>query len=191
MMNDDTQPLVPLPSRQAPPSGHPNRALWAAVAVCLAISLLSLALSGILVFRLVGLRQTVAGGLDAAIAALDSLDGEGIHFDYHLSQTIPFSGDIPVEQELLFPFQGKVPINTTVKVPVSLGALGEFSIDVPVNTTFDVDVQVPVSISQTIHVETDVPVDMVIPIDLGADSPLVTRLAGQVRDWLLELRESL
>ena len=184
------------PDTGAPP-GQGNRlppatrALWAVMAVCLLISLLSLALNAVLISSLVSVRQTAVAGLDAAIVALEDLGGKGFHYDYHFSGTIPFAGDIPIQQDLVFPFQGKIPINTTVRVPINAGALGEFTIDVPVNTSFDVDIQVPVSVDQTIHVETEVPLDLVIPIDLQADDPLLAKLIGQVQAWLVELRDSL
>jgi hypothetical protein len=167
-----------------------SKVLWVAVVLSLIISITSLILNGILLYRLISVRQTVSEGLDAAIAALDGLGGEGFHYEYHFDETIPFSGDIPVQQDIVFPFKGDIPINTTVQVPINAGVLGQFTLDVPIDTNFNVDIEVPVSVDQTIHVDTEVPLDMVIPIDVQPDDPLVQNLIDQVRGWLIELRDS-
>jgi hypothetical protein len=167
-----------------------SKVLWVAVILSLIISITSLILNGVLLYRLMSVRQTVADGLDAAIAALDGFGGEGFHYEYHFDETIPFSGDIPVQQDLVFPFKGDIPINTTVQVPINAGALGQFKLEVPIDTNFAMDIEVPISVDQTIHVETEVPLDMVIPIDVQPDDPLVQNLVDQVQGWLIELRDS-
>jgi hypothetical protein len=165
-------------------------ALWGVVVVSLVIGLASLALNAVLIVNLMSARQAAIEGLDAALAALGSFEGQGFHYEYHFDETIPFSGDIPIQQDLVFPFQGEIPINTTVQVPIDAGILGSFTVNVPINTTFDVDLEVPVSVSQTIHVETEVPLDLVIPIDIEPDDPVIQNLIDQIQAWLLELRDT-
>jgi len=183
-----------VPSDKLETGPRPQRsgscALWAVVILSLIISLASLSLNAVLIYKMLSVRDMAIEGLDAAIAAVDKLGGEGIHFEYHFQETIPFSGDIPIKQDLVFPFKGDIPINTTVKVPVNAGVLGQFVVEVPINTTFPVDLEVPISVDQTIHVETEIPLDMVIPIDVQADDPAIQHKLDQVLDWLLRLRES-
>jgi len=138
-----------------------------------------------------GAQRTAVEGLDAAIGALEDLEGEGFHYEYRFERTIPVSSSIPIEQEMVIPFSGEFPINTTVKVPIDAGVLGRFNIDVPINTSVHVDTEVPVSIDQTFDISTTIPVSMVIPIDVRPDDPAVQDAISRVLDWLLELRDSL
>jgi hypothetical protein len=193
------QDKIPTPKPIQPPStrtpvdrtpARSSRGLRLAVTLALLLSVVSLALNGVLIYGLFHVRQTAADELDRAIAALDNLEGEGFHYDYRFQQTVPFSGDIPINQELVFPFEGDIPIKTTVQVPIDAGILGKFVIDVPIDTTFHVDLEVPVQIDQTVHVDTEIPLDMTIPIDISMDDPEVQKLLDQVRQVLLRLRDS-
>jgi hypothetical protein len=202
---DQDQVLTPrpfaVPQNELPPpernrySAEPSprfasKALWIVAILALLVSLVSLALNAVLITRLLEARQMVVEGLDAAIAALDKLEERGFHYEYHFAETIPFSGDIPFKQDMVFPFKGDIPINTVVKVPIDTGVLGQFTIDVPINTSFYVDLEVPISVDQTIHVDTEIPLDMVIPIDVKLDDPVIAGQLDQIRAWLIGLRES-
>lgn len=165
-------------------------ALRAIVALCLILSLLSLAASAFLVYSLLDVRQTAVEGLDAAIAALDTLEGKGVRYDYRFNKTIPISASIPIKQDLIFPFRGNFPINTTVKVPVDAGVLGKFVVEVPINTSVPVSVSVPIHVDQTVNVSTTLPISMTIPIDIKADDPAIQKVLGGVREWLVRLRRS-
>jgi hypothetical protein len=179
-------PLDEVRVESRPPSS--NKALWVAVVISLVIGITSLTLNAVLIIKLLSVRQMAVDGLDAAIAAVDNFGGQGFQYEYHFNETIPFKGDIPIKQDLVFPFKGDIPINTTVSVPINAGALGTFNISVPIDTVFPVDLEVPVSVDQTVHVETEVPLDMVIPINIQPDDPLVQDLLGKVRLWLVELK---
>lgn len=166
------------------------KVLWVIAILALVVSFVSLALNVVLISKLLGARQLVFDGLDAAIAALDNLEGDGFHYEYHFVETIPFSGDIPFKQDMVFPFKGDIPINTVVKVPIDAGVLGKFTIDVPINNSFYIDMEVPISIDQAFHVDTEIPLDMVIPIDVQMDDPVISNQLDQIRAWLIELRGS-
>ncbi len=169
--------------------GRPSGALWAVAILALVVGLASLALNGVLIYKLLSVGQTAADGLDAAIVALQNLDGEGFRYEYRFNQTVPFSGDIPFKQDLIFPFKGDIPINTTVRVPIDAGMLGTFTVDVPINTTFHVDLEVPIKVDQTIHVDTAIPLDVVIPIEVQGDDPAIQKLIEPVLEWLRALRD--
>jgi hypothetical protein len=181
----------PLPQAVSPEAGARRIpcALWALVVFSLLISLASLALNAVLVYRLVAVREKVVGGLDASIAALDKFGGRGFQYEYHLKRTIPFSGDIPFKQEMNFPFEGDIPINTTVAVPIDAGLLGTFQVKVPINTNVHIKTSIPIRVDESFHIETQVPIDMKIPIDVQPDDPAIQELIGPIRTWLLELRE--
>ena len=175
---------------QEPRPRSASKGLWVVAILALVVSLASLALNAVLILKLLGARQFVVEGLDAAIAALDNLEGEGFHYEYHFVETMPFSGDIPFKQDMVFPFKGDIPINTVVKVPIDAGALGQFTIDVPINNSFYIDMEVPISIDQAFHVDTEIPLDMVIPIDVQMDDPMISNQLDQIQTWLIGLRES-
>ena len=189
--------VTPLPFALPPedvnvePSRRPSsRALWIAVGLCLFISLTSLALNGILIYSLLDARQTAIEGLDAAIAALDSFGGNGFHYEYNFEREIPITTDVPIQQDLIFPFEGDFPINTTVEVPIDAGVLGTFLIEVPIDTSIYVNTTVPIHVDQAFHISTTIPVSMTVPIDVQPDDPAVQDLIGEVREWLIRLRQS-
>jgi hypothetical protein len=165
--------------------------LWVVLGICLVISVASLVLNVVLITNLLAVRQTFTAGVDQAISGLENLELNGFRYEYHLKQTIPFSGDIPFQQSMVFPFKGDVPVNTTIQVPIDAGLLGKFTVDVPINTSIPVDIQVPVEISQTFHVDTMIPIDMVVPIEISPDDPAIERLIDGIRDWLIAVRELL
>ena len=161
------------------------------ISLCLVVSLLSLALSAFLIYSLLQVRQTVVEGLDAAIAALDSLNQQGLQYEYPFSQEIPVSADIPIRQELEFPFAGTVPIDTVVEVPIDAGMLGTFVIEVPINTSVEVNTSIPIHIEESFHIETSIPVSTTIPIDIQPEDPGMQRLLDGVLEWLERLREAI
>lgn len=165
-------------------------ALRMVVGLCLVISLFSLALNGFLIYNLMNARKMAAEGLDAAIEALDNFGGDGFHYEYRFENDVPFSGNIPFKQDLVFPFKGEVPINTTVKVPINAGALGAFVVEVPIDTSIYVNTSVPIHVDQTIHVSTTLPVSLTIPIDVRPDDPAIRDLLNSIRAWLVQLRET-
>jgi hypothetical protein len=188
------QDRIPTPAPMDVPHEPPRpRSSWLmrlAVIVALLVALASLALNAVLIFNLLAARQTFVTGVDQAIAALETLDLEGFRYDFHIQQTVPFEGDIPFQQDLVFPFEGSVPVKTTVTVPINAGVLGTFNIDVPIDTNIPVDVEIPVHVDQTFHVETEIPLDMTVPIFISPDDPAIQKLIGGLRDWLLALRAS-
>lgn len=182
--------VVPNDVAAATRSRPASKALWALVILSLIIGIASLSLNAVIILRFLEVRQMVIKNVDEAIAALDKLGNEGFHYEYHFNQTIPFSGNIPFKQDMMFPFKGNIPIDTVFKVPIDAGPLGQFTLDVPIDTSFYVDLEVPVSVDQTIPVDTEIPLDMVIPIDIQVDDPLIQDAIDQIRGRLVELRDS-
>jgi hypothetical protein len=199
--SDDTQPIPAVTQSDAPqPSGTPSLArlersiqvLWLATVLVGLLAVVSLAVNAILVMRLLAIRSEVSGALASASRSLDNLAWQGIAFDFPISQTVNFEGDVPFKQDLTFPFKGNLPINTTVSIPINLGpVLGTQVVNVPVNTTVPVDVTVPVRVDQTIHVKLQVPVQTSVPIRLGPNDPPLKDWLAQVREWLARVRQSL
>lgn len=164
------------------------RALWIAMAAVAILALVSLAVNVALVTRLLAIRTAIAGTLEEASRSLDDLGGQGLAFEFPISQTVSFEGDVPFKQEMTFPFKGNIPIDTTISVPMDMGLLGRQVINVPVKTTVPVDITVPVRVDQTFHVKTQVPVRMKVPIRIGANDPPLKDWIAQARQWLERIR---
>ncbi|MFC2023302.1 hypothetical protein ACFLT5_01035, partial [Chloroflexota bacterium] len=164
---------------QAPPRGT-SRLLKIAVVLSLLLSIVSLTLAGYLSYRLMRVQSEARRGIEEAVAAIESVGQEGFHYDYKFENTVPFSGDIPFKQDLIFPFKGQIPINTTVKVPVDMGFL-KTEIEVPIDTTFDLDLSVPIHVDETIHVDTEIPLSLEIPIDIEPGDPALQEMIDPIR----------
>jgi hypothetical protein len=184
-------PIPQMSVGQSPEPSGVSPTLWALVAISLAISLASLALNGILIYRLLIVRTQAVSGLDAAIASLDSLSESGFRYEYRLSQTIPFAGEIPFRQDVLFPFEGDIPINTTVEVPINTGFGPPLTVRVPINTSVYINTLVPIQVDETIAVETELPIDITIPLEIGPEDRILQELLSPIREWLVMLKASL
>jgi hypothetical protein len=165
------------------------RALWAVVVLVTLLALASLAVNAVLVTRLLAIRSEASAVLESASQSLDNLAWQGLSFEFPISQTVNFEGDVPFKQDIAFPFKGNIPIDTVVSMQVDLGLLGTQTVRVPVNTTVPVDVTVPVKVDQTIHVKTQLPVRMNVPIHFGPDDPPLKDMIAQTRQWLESIRK--
>ena len=174
----------------APPPRSPRR-VRLLTGLCLVVSLLSLALSAMMLYGLFNVRQTAMEVLDAAIAAVDSFGEQGYQYEFPIDQEIPISAEIPIDQEMTFPVEGTFPINTTVEVPINAGILGTFVVEVPIETSIDVETSVPIRVKESFRIETAVPISMTVPIEIGPDDPQIEELLIGIRQWLEQIKESL
>jgi len=200
---DNTQPIttvsgsstLPAPAGQvaAPPTTkgleRSVRVLWIVTFLVAILALASLAVNVVLVTRLLAIRDEASAVLVDASRSLDNLAWQGFAFEFPISQTVNFEGDVPFKQNIDFPFKGNIPINTVVSLPIDLGPLGTQTIRVPVNTTVPIDVTVPVRVDQTIHIKTQLPVRMNIPIRIGPNDQPLKDLIAQARQWLDRFRK--
>jgi hypothetical protein len=200
---DDTQPItsvskssmLPTPVSQsaAPTRGlqWSVRALWVVTFFVAILALASLAVNVLLATRLLAIRNEASAVLLDASRSLDNLAWQGMAFEFPISTTVNFEGDVPFQQDITFPFKGNIPINTVVNLPIDLGPLGTTTVQVPVNTTVPVDITVPVHVDQKVHVKTQVPVRMNVPVRLSPNDPPLKDLIAQARDWLNRFRKYL
>ncbi len=180
---DDTQPIPRVAAAQARLERSVT-VLWVAVVMVGLMALVSLAVNILLVTRLLAIRNGIADTLAGASRSLDNLAWQGLSFDFPISQTVSFEGDVPIKQDISFPVKGNFPVDTTINATIDLGSLGTQTISVPVKTTVPVDVTVPVHVEQTVRVKTQVPVRLIVPIRLNPNEP-------PLKDWLTQLREAL
>jgi hypothetical protein len=166
---DTVAPPPPLPKATGAETGARRApcALWVLVVLSLLISLASLALNGVLVYRLVVVRDKVVGGLDASIAALDNFGGKGFQYEYELKRTIPFSG---------YPLNGDELSFEGIFHQHHGGGADDAGLLVRSGEGADQhqrphQILLPIRLDETFHIETQVPIDLKIPIDVQPDDP--------------------
>ncbi|HDQ70657.1 MAG TPA: hypothetical protein ENN19_01000 [Chloroflexi bacterium] len=155
---------------------------YAVVLILLSVlTLLSLALNGVVIFGLSKARQI---GLDAQQAASDTvadtrslikgIENDTFSYTLEVAQEIPISARVPFREEVSVPIRTTIPISTTVVIPIRAGILGTFDLDVPVYAMVPVSLDVTVPISHTVDIETTVPLNVDVPIEIPlSDTPLV------------------
>jgi hypothetical protein len=176
--------IAPPPRR---PAGH--TLLWLANVVTFAIAAVSLAINVGLLNILAERGDQLRGLIDQSLITIDELSGQSVDFNFPISQTVDFEGDIPFEQDIVFPVKTNVRISTVVSVPVDLGMLGTIRVNVPIDTTIPVDTEVPVHVSQSVHVKTQVPIEMDVPVHLSADQPPFSDWIRAARAMVQRLRD--
>jgi hypothetical protein len=145
------------------------------------IALLSLGVSGYLLWQWLALRLQGKALARKALDALSSLRRELCGLDdatfehlLQIDQTLPIHVVIPFREQLEVPIQTTVPIDQAIETSFSLQLPG-FSVRVPVDLVIPVQFDVPIDMTVPVEVDRDVPVSTTVPITL--DVPLVVRLA--------------
>jgi hypothetical protein len=143
-----------------------------ALIVLAVLTLLSLALNGVVIYGLLKAQRIALDTLSDARAIVTSFDDATISYTVEVDQEIPVAATVPFYEEVAVPINTVLPIETTVVVPINLGVIS-YSLDVPINTIIPVDLEVTVPISKTVDIVTTVPLDLEVPIEIPlADTPL-------------------
>jgi len=173
--------------------------------VLAALTLLSLALNGVVIFGLLQARQIALDAVTGARATVadtralvTGIGDDTFSYTFKMQQEIPIAANIPFNEEVTVPINMTIPINTTVVVPINAGLLGTFDIDVPVRTIIPVNREFTVPISQTVNISTTVPLDVDVPIEIPlAETPLAGYLEeldavlARLEETLAHLEEKL
>lgn len=151
---------------------------YLAVLIALALlTLLSLALNGIVIFAFLQLRQAAHHIVTDARALVAEMADDTFSYTIEVEREIPVSTEIPFSETFSVPINTVIPIDTRVVVPVDLGFM-TYSLTVPIETVFPVDMEITVPVSQVVDVTTVVPLDVEIPIEVAiADTPLADYLS--------------
>jgi hypothetical protein len=201
-----TRPLTTTPLAEVGPERVARRrGGWILAAVAMAallLALLSLAVNYLLVSELMAARQETRNMLDEAIESLSDATLGELAINYVFSDTIIYSGTMPVSETIVFPFEGTVPFQGRVPfqgvVPISFDVplLGRQVIRVPIDTTVNVDTAVDVSTTVTIPLTMDFPFYIEIPVEMPVDltisldeQPAFSGVLQQLRETLIELRD--
>ncbi len=145
------------------------------------LTLLSLALNGMVIFGLLWARETALGAQRAALNTVAeardivaSIGDDTFSYTFELEQEIPIATSIPFDEEVTVPIRTTIPISTVVIIPINAGLLGTFDIDVPIRTIVPVNLDITIPVSQTVDIATTVPLDVDVPIEIPlAETPLL------------------
>jgi len=138
-----------------------------------ALTLLSLALNGVVIFALLRTRQIGLGTVTDTRTIVGDVGAATFSYTLEVDQEIPIRISVPFEKDVTVPVNTTIPINTTVIVPINAGLLGEFNIPVPIQTIIPIELEIVVPISQTVEIATTVPLNVDVPIAIPiADTPL-------------------
>lgn len=163
--------------------------LWVVAVVGLLTALLSLGINGVLIRELLGVRQEGQILIDEAIAELDQFSLEGLHIAYTFSDTIHYTGTIPISQTIDFPFEGNVPFRGEVPIVIDVPLLGKQTIRVPVNTSVYVNTVIRVPVQMDFPFDVQMPIQLPIEMDFSnEDLPAFGEMIGVFRELLLEVR---
>ncbi len=163
--------------------------LWVVAVVGLLIALLSLAVNAVLVRELLNVRQEGHILIDQAIAEMDQFSLEGIHIAYTFSDTIHYTGTIPISQTIDFPFEGNIPFRGEVPIVINVPLLGSQTIRVPVDTSVYVNTVIRVPVQMDFPFDVQLPVQLPIEMDFSSeDFPALGDMIGVFRELLLEVR---
>lgn len=155
-----------------------------ALIVLTVLTLLSLALNGVVIWGLLRAqqialeaRQVVQDTVSDARAIVAGVGDDTFSYTLKVQQEVPVEALVPLEEEVVVPIRATIPISTVVIIPINAGLLGTFDIDVPVRTMVPVSLDVAIPISHTVNIATTVLLDVEVPIEIPlAETPLVDYL---------------
>jgi hypothetical protein len=164
-----------------------NRGYLIALIVLSALSLLSLALNGIVIVALLDLRQSARRIVVDTQEFLTQIADDTFSYTVELDRDVPVSAEVPFNEAFSVPINTVIPISTTVQVPVDLG-FTTYRLTVPIETVVPVDLELTVPVSQVVDITTVVPLQVDVPIEVAvAETPLAEYLRDV--DALLERAE--
>lgn len=145
--------------------------------VLTALTLISLALNGVIIVWLLHVRQVAVATVQDVRVVVAGIGREKISTTIRVEQEIPITASSPIYEEIVVPINTTIPIDTDVIVPINAGLLGTFEIDVPIRTVIPVDIDVVVPIRQTVDIATTVPLQLELPLEVSiAETPLADYL---------------
>jgi hypothetical protein len=167
-----------------------KKGYWIVLIVLTVLTLLSLAVNGVVVLGLLRAQQIALATVADARAVVAGLGDEAFSYTFEVQQEIPVATSVPFHEEITVPVETTIPIDTTVVVPIDLG-ITTYNLEVPIRTLVPVDLTFTVPISQTVEVSTTVPLELDVPIEIPlADTPFVGYLA-RLDEVLARLGEKL
>jgi hypothetical protein len=146
------------------------RAPWIAPAA-LAAALVSLALNGVLLWKLSRPERLAAPAVERALGRLAESDAR-LKYEVRVPAGTPLHFDVPVDERYVVKLRASLPIDTEVRVPLRT-PFGVRTVEVPIKTTIPVRTDLPVHITDTFRLRTETKTEYVVPLEVRVrDLPL-------------------
>ena len=163
------------------------RPLEIVLIVLLGVSLLIHALT---VSQLLRVRGTLRDELALVADRVAAAKTQQVSYDLPIDQQLPINIDVPIKRSMDVPINTQVRIQQNITLPIDTG-LGQINLPIPIDTTVPISTTVPIAFDQTINISTTVPIRFAVPVRLDLGSEQVAPFLNQLRQRLLELRDSL
>ena len=146
------------------------RSPWIAPAA-LGVALASLALNGVLLWKLRQPERLMAPAVERIAAGL-AKSNESIKYTVRIPAGTPVSFDVPIDQRYIIKLRTSLPINTDVRVPFNT-PFGDRVISIPVRSNVPLRQDIPVHLVDTFHLRTRTNTEFVVPLEIRLkDLPL-------------------
>ena len=154
------------------------------------LTLLSLALNGVIIYGLLRAREIVLATVADARTIVTGVGDDTFSYTFEVREEIPVAASVPFNEQITVPIETTIPISTTVVVPINLG-ITSYDLQVPIRTIVPLNLEFTVPVSKTVDIATTVPLAVDVPVEIPiADTPLVDYLEGLDKD-LEQLEEKL
>ena len=174
-------------AEQELPTTHRLRPLETILVVLLAFSLLLHALT---VSQLLRVRGTLRNEIAQLAERVSAAKTSQVRYDLPIDQQLPINIDVPIKRSLNVPINTEVRIKQDITLPVDT-VLGKFDLPIPIDATIPISTTVPIAFDQTIAISTTVPIKLNVPVQVDLGSDQLAPVLDQLRQKLLELRDSL
>jgi len=178
--------LAELHAAHAAPARKP-RPLEIVLVLLLGVSLLVHALT---VAQLLRVRSTLRNELEQAADRVAQAKTQQVSYDLPIDQQLPINIDVPIKRSMDVPINTEVRIKQDITLPIDT-ALGKFDLPIPIDATIPINTTVPIAFDQTVNISTTVPIRLAVPVRVDLGSKQVAPFLDQLRQRLLELRDSL
>ncbi len=145
--------------------------------------------------KIAGIAPTVSGGLDEAIAGLESFGSSTIDFDVAIDETVMINTDVVINRTVEVPVKTTLPINESFDTTIRIA--GPFGTDIPLDVTVPVDIDVPIDltlsipINETVPIDAEVPVQLSVPISMNVGETELADLSASLAAGLRSLQQVL
>lgn len=143
--------------------------------------------------QLVAMGPTVSGGLDEAIAGLETFGSSSLEFDVRIDQDVAVDTVIDLDREFTVPIDTTIPINETIETTIDVRTpLGTVPVDVAVPIELDVPVSLDLSfvIEESVPLVTTIPVSLELPVEIDIADTGLAELGDSLAAGLIGFQEA-
>jgi len=143
--------------------------------------------------QLVAMGPTVSGGLDEAIAGLETFGDSSLEFDVRIDQDVAVDTEIELDREFTVPIDTSIPIDQTIETTIDVQTpLGSVPVDVTVPIVLDVPValNLKLAIDESVPLVTTIPVRLELPVSIDVADTGLAELSDSLAAGLIGFRQA-